>query len=323
MILLNCIIDGNYLLHRHVHTLHKNNLLFGGLEKSLEVAINNYRKWYPFANIYFVSDSKKKSWRSKFKSNYKTKRQKNPDIDWKFVYATYEEFKSKLSYKKIKLFELDHIEGDDWVSFIAAKTNAQGQSNLIVSNDYDIKQIIKFNLEPFYINFMTNEFFNKQKYFLPKNYKIFIDSLKKNSNDSIFEMSDDTEFIRYFSDIEEKYEVNEIDSLRSLLIKVISGDISDNIGSVFITSGSGRKRGIGEKGAESILEMYKNEFGEPSLTDPDLIENIADLICEKKKLNRNHLPQISENIKKNMKMINLDIQDLPSEVVNKMNTLVI
>jgi 5'-3' exonuclease len=107
MITLNCIIDGNYLLHRHVHTLHKNNLLFGALENSLEIAIANYRKWYPFNNLYFVSDSKKKSWRQKIYKDYKAKRSKSSDIDWTFVYNTYDIFKEKLADKKIKLFELD------------------------------------------------------------------------------------------------------------------------------------------------------------------------------------------------------------------------
>lgn len=322
MILLNLIIDGNYLLHRHVYTLHKNNLLFGGLEKSLDFTISNYRKWYPFANVYFVSDSRKKSWRSKLNVEYKAKRKKNTDIDWQFVYSTYNDFKSSLSQKNVKLFELDHIEGDDWMSFITNETNKIGQSNLIISNDYDIKQLISFNLDKLTINFMTNEVFNKQKYFLPKNYKIFLDSISKNLSQSIFDINDDNEFLHFIKSVEEKFEIVQIDSLYSLLLKVISGDNSDNIHSVYINStASGKRRGVGVKSAESILEKYKVEFGDPSLTDPDLFDNIADLICEKKKLNRTSLNSISENIKKNMQIISLDTASMPREVFERMKTL--
>ena len=37
---------------------------------------------------------------------------------------------------------------------------------MIVSNDYDIKQLISFDLDNMWINFMSNEMFNKQKIFL-------------------------------------------------------------------------------------------------------------------------------------------------------------
>jgi hypothetical protein len=56
---IDLIIDGNYILSKLVFTLHKHNLLYGGLHKALENNINTYRKWHPFTNVYLVSDSKK------------------------------------------------------------------------------------------------------------------------------------------------------------------------------------------------------------------------------------------------------------------------
>jgi 5'-3' exonuclease len=85
--LCDLIIDGNFFPNRMVFTLHKNNLLFGVLHKSLEISILNYKKWYPFANIYLVSDSKEKSWRKKLNQNYKANRKKDSDIDWEFVFS--------------------------------------------------------------------------------------------------------------------------------------------------------------------------------------------------------------------------------------------
>lgn len=95
---LNCIIDGNFLLSKLVFTLHKNNLLYGALYQALENSLSQYRSFYPFSTIYLVSDSKEKSWRKKFDSSYKSQRKKNVDIDWKFVYDTYSEFKNKVRW---------------------------------------------------------------------------------------------------------------------------------------------------------------------------------------------------------------------------------
>jgi 5'-3' exonuclease len=315
--LLNCIIDGNYILSRLVFTLHKNNLLYGALIQSLENTISNYKKMYPFTNIYLVSDSKEKSWRKQLNSNYKSTRKKDSDIDWSFVYKTYDEFKQNL--KTVKLLESPRIEGDDWIAYLVQKSNELGQSNLIVSNDYDIKQLLGFNLENEWINFMSNEMYNQEKLFLPKNYQVFLNKISNKNNNDIFNLNDNTEFITLMNRFINKYQLNEINSLESLLIKIISGDVSDNIQSVYHTSKSGKVRGIGSKGALSIYQNYLLEFGDPSLQDPDLFENIADLICEKKKISKTNITHIVEKIQHNMKLIDLRIHNFPEEVVNDMN----
>jgi len=316
---LNCIIDGNYILSRLVFTLHKNNLLYGSLTQSLENTIINYKKLYSFSNVYLVSDSKEKSWRKSLNSNYKSTRKKDSDIDWTFVYKTYDEFKRNL--KGTKLLEFPRIEGDDWISFLVHKNNDINQSNFIVSNDHDIKQLIRFNLDSEWINFMSNEMYNKEKIFLPKNYQIFLNKVSKKNNDDIFNLNNNSEFLLLMNRFINKYQLSEIDNLESLLIKIISGDTSDNIQSVYQTNKSGKIRGIGAKGAFSIYESYLSEFGEPSLKDPDLFENIADLICEKKKISKTNIENIVERIQDNMKLIDLRIDNLPDQVVNDMNSV--
>ncbi len=314
--LCDLIIDGNYILSRLVFTLHKNNLLFGALHKSLENTISNYRKWYPFANVYLVSDSKEKSWRKQLIKNYKSTRKKDSDIDWNFVYTAYGEFKESLV--GVRVLEAPHIEGDDWISFLTEKANSDGRSTIIVSNDYDIKQIVKFNIDPLWINIMTNEMYNREKLFLPKNYQIFLNSVSKLSNNDIFNLNDNSEFLKLMDRFTNKYEINEIDSIESLIIKLISGDKSDNISSVWSQVKNGKKRGIGEKGAKGIYDEYLTEFGEISLTDPDLYENIADLICEKKKLSKTQIESIVENLIENVKLIDLRIENIPQEIVKTM-----
>ena len=315
---VNLCIDGNYLLNRLVFTLHKNNLLFGALHKSLEISIAGYRKWYPFTKIYLVSDSKEKSWRKKLNNDYKGNRKKNSDIDWDFVFSTYDEFKNSIKNKGVYVLESPSLEGDDWLSFITETSNKEGISNIIVSNDYDIKQLVRYSVDPLWINIMSNEMHNKQKLFLPKNYQIFLNSINKIDNNDIFNLNDNQEFTRLLDTFINKYDVHEVDSMESLVIKLISGDTSDNISSVWSVIKNGKKRGIADKGAKSIFDEYLVHFGEPKLEDPDFTENIADLICEKKKLSKTSMDDIKTNIESNMKLIILDTEYLPTEVVNRM-----
>lgn len=314
---VDLVIDGNFVLSKLVFTLHKNNILYG-LNKALEAAVSNYRKWYPFANIYLVSDSREKSWRKEFIDQYKTNRKKDSDIDWVFVYNAYDEFKQQIS-NGIKVLEAPTVEGDDWISYLVERANRNSRSVIIVSNDYDIKQLVKYNLDPLTINVMTNEMYNKEKLFLPKNYQIFINSVKKLPNDDVFNLNDNSEFLLLMDRFINKYEIHEINPIESLFVKLIAGDQSDNINSVWSQVRNGRKRGIGAKGAQGIYNEYLTEFGEVSLTDPDLYENMADLICEKKKLSKSQIPTIVSNIERNVKLIDLRIINFPNEIIKRMD----
>jgi len=318
---INLILDGNYLLQRNVFSLHKNNLLYGALETSLEMSVNNYRQWFGFENVYFVSDSKEKSWRKQHYNEYKGNRKKDTDIDWEFVYNTYDAFKANLA-SKVKILEYSQVEGDDWISYIAQTANKEGISNLIVSNDYDIKQLIKYELDPLWINIMSNEVYTNQKIFLPENYQIFLDKVKSAAiNNDIFTLSNDGEFLGMVASFMERYEVNEVNATESLVIKLISGDAGDNILSVWALEKNGKRRGIGGAGAKSLYDTYELEFGDVDINADDFLDNIADLICEKKKLVRsNEFDKIKQNLELNYKIINLSLENIPQDIINKMKT---
>jgi 5'-3' exonuclease len=320
---LNLIIDGNYALSKLVFTLDKHNLLYGALYNSLLNSIESWIKLYPFSKAYFVSDSKK-SWRRDYIEDYKSTRKKSDTIDWDFVYRTYDEVKDfliKEKSKRIKVLEGDHIEGDDWISWIIDDSNEKWESNLIISNDYDIKQKIKFELthSKSYINLMINEMWNKEKVFLPKNYQLILDWVRKQPNNDIFSLNNNPDFIDLFDRFLNKSDVIEINNIECLLIKVISGDKSDNIKSIYRVKSdkSDRERGIGEKGAYDLFQKYCIEFGEPDIKDPDIAENFADLICEKKRLSKDEMSNIIKRFNQNLKLISLDKNFLPSEIFQK------
>ena len=150
------------------------------------------------------------------------------------------------------------------------------------------------------------------------NYQILLNKVSKLDNNDIFALNDNTDFLNLVSKFTTKYEINEVDSIESLVIKMISGDQSDNIKSVWSVTKAGRNRGIGAKGAKSIYDEYLLEFGEINLTDPDLYENIADLICEKKKLSKSSIEDIVTNIRENVSLVDLRLSNLPQNIINKM-----
>lgn len=315
--LLNLILDGNYILSKLVFTLHKNNLLYGALEQALDNSLQNYRKMYPFHKIYLVSDSKQKSWRKSLNNHYKSTRKKDTDIDWDFVYNTYNEFKEKRKF--ISVLESPRIEGDDWIALICEKTNARGESNMIVTNDHDIKQLVRLDLQDGWINFMSNEMYNNKNVFMPQNYRLFLSNVRNNNTDDIFNLNDNHTFLKLVDDLTRTHKTNEIDWTQSLVTKIISGDSSDNIKSVYLAkTATGKFRGIGSKGAQAILNEYLNEFGDVDMDDPDLAENIGDLICDKKKLSKDNIGKISVRVNENRKMIQLRTEFFPDDIKEKL-----
>jgi len=318
--LLNCIIDGNYILSRLVFTLHKNNLLYGALYQALENSLSNYRSWYPYSKIYLVSDSKEKSWRKNLNQEYKAQRKKDTDIDWKFVYDTYSQFKDDV--KGVTVLEYPRVEGDDWISLVVNDRNEHKQSNFIITNDYDIKQLLNMSLDDMWINIMSNEMYNKSRVFLPKNHAMFFDKVRNQKSDDIFNLNNDEDFLKLYDRLHNKYEISEVDPVEALMVKIVSGDRSDNIPSVYrVIAANGRVRGIGEKGAQSIYDRYLTEFGEVKLDDPDLVENFADIICEKKKLSKTNMSKISTRIYENFKMMDLKVDNIPPDLLNEMKEI--
>ena len=313
---MNLLIDGNYILHKNIYPLQKANQLYGMLHRSLETTLSTYRNWYPFDNIFFISDSNESSWRKEMYHDYKGNRKKDDTIDWEFVYIAYNEFKQSLP-KHVKVIEGNNIEGDDWVWYIANKYNIIGDSNIIVSNDYDIKQLVKSNIDPFWINIMVNEIWGKEKIFLPLNYKLYLNNIKSNFSNDIFDLNDNNSLYSFLDSFILKREISIVDPKEALFLKVISGDASDNILSPYKAKGkTGKVRGIGAAGAKKLYDSYLKEFGDLNTFDTDFADNSADLILEAKKLQINHLDEISKNIKTNLNLIELD--RIPSDIIEKM-----
>lgn len=312
---LDLVIDGNYILHRNVFSLAKERLLYGNLYNSFEMSINSYMGWYPFENIYFISDAEN-NWRKKYYPEYKGTRKKSDEIDWTFSYQMYTEYKENLP-RRVKLLQRNWVEGDDWFHYISKRNNEAGRSTMMVSNDGDLKQLLLTGEN--FINIMANE--NTQhNVFLPDNYQTwlatFYDSIPL---PTIFDntSNENLAFISFLKRFVDSRHVVTYKPEQVLFEKIISGDKGDNIKTIWSKPMSnGKERGIGDTGATKIYNKYVEYFGVPDFSK-DCFARICDIIIETKKLDDSEYDKIMNNAKKNNYLVNLD--RIPQKIKERMH----
>lgn len=311
MIKMSLVIDGNYLLYRAVFILHRLKTLYGDLETLLMNDYTNISNSYSFNVIYFISDSKQ-SWRKNIYAEYKGKRKKDLDIDWEFVFDTFEKFKENIKHRhNCLLYQIDPFEGDDIIAHIVNETNKEGGSNFILSNDGDIHQLLKFSVANKYINMMYNHRFQNEKLYVPKNYRIFLNKVEEESGDDIFDLNDDMDFINYFDKVTSKAKIEEVNNEESYFRKIVSGDSGDNILSVVKINEN--VRGIGYTGSGTVYNMYKQIYPNDIDFDSDeFVENLTYVLSIYRKNKDNDFKEkIIENIKMSRKLTRLDSKYLP------------
>lgn len=311
MLRTNLIVDGNYILYKSVFILNKIKTLYGDLETLLLKDYNNISTYFQYDMIYFVSDSRQ-SWRKKIYPEYKEGRKRDTDIDWGFVFETYESFKEIITTKQnCQVFTIDHFEGDDIIAHIVRETNKEGHSNIIISNDNDIQQLLNFNTSNDYINIMYNHKFNDERIFVPQNYNIFFNHIEENSEQDIFNLNNDSEFLSFIETLKNKCTLVEVDNEKSYFLKIVTGDKGDNILSPIKIDKT--MRGIGKAGCETVWNMYKSKYpGNINFDSNTFVDNLTDIISIYKKIkDKDYLKTIKENIIFSRKLTRLDSNYLP------------
>lgn len=327
---INLIIDGNFLLTKNAFIAHKNKILYSELETIMVKEVKTLSGMYAFDNIYFISDDKN-NWRKKFYTDYKAKREKDSEIDWTFVYETYENFKKNIiNFRGIKQIQVVNAEGDDVIAYIVRKSNEKGYSNLIISVDGDLYQLLDYDINKSFINIMLGHKMSDERIHLPENYKVFLDYADTSSKEnSLFDMSDDEDMIGFLKNITHKGQIVEKNKESELFVKIVSGDKGDNISSVYeSTTTTGKPRGIGADGAKSLYALYKEIYPEDiDFNSKELVERIKDVVCSFKKVEPENVSNMKtlmdSRIKRNLKLIVLNDFYSPSEILSNMKASVI
>ena len=322
---LDLLIDSNFILNKLIFNLFSEKRLYIDLHDELLHNFKSILSLYNFNKVYIVADSNKKSWRKSLLDTYKGDRKKDESIDWNLVHDIYTNFLlyMKEYNKSYILLRRDNIEADDFIAMVVLKNNENNISNFIVSNDHDLKQLLVYNKKTDTINIMSNEFRTKnERVFVPYDYKIYLSNRYNETVDSsqldIFDLDsfDDSKKEHVFIDKHIRYKnIVEVDDTRSLFVKLVSGDKSDSIKSIYTLN----NRGIGSKGAEKIYDLFLNEYGKPmfndSILDNDqLFDEIIDIVTESKKIKSINISEIKEKLILNFKLIYL--KKLPTKVEN-------
>lgn len=321
---VNLVIDGNYFLHKCLSVASRRQ----SLSMLGETLLDKYKKLkslYPFDKVFLVND-RKNYWRRRILTEYKQKEKKEDNLDWEYVFNIFLQFREFVVNESPKTysFEEEGYEGDDWIAAIIELTNIKKESNIIVSRDSDMYQLLDSNIEERWINIMYNFVESSEAYYIPSNFYIFLTELKKLKKGSIFDISNPVNLLVSFLDkLNCNKKLIQKDKEEELFIKVISGDMSsDNIPSVYIN----RKRGIGKITAKKIYHTYKTLRDNPLKWDDVDINNISDFIMHFKPKNMINKDELNERIKENLSLIKLDTQFFPDDVsqnlINKLNVAI-
>lgn len=327
MVNVNLIIDGNYILMKNVFILKKLRAL-KDLEMLLNRDLDNTSKMFPFENVYFVSDTRGMNWRRQQYQEYKGTRKKDTDIDWEFVFETYENFKESIKNRnRIKLLEHQGLEGDDFIAHIVDTSNKKGFSNVLVASDGDLQQLLKMDLNENYINIQWNYRFSDERLYLPENYQLFLDKLENIETNDIFSLDNDTDFANFIETLIRKTKIKTVIPEQIIFEKIVSGDASDNIKSVIKVKDklyNEEGRGIGATGAISVYKLYKEIHpGTIDIDSDTFISNLIDVVIYYKKLKKTDtflVDKVRENIIFNRMLITLDTKYMPENVFENMNT---
>lgn len=317
------IIDGNYLMSKDVFALYGLKTLHKDLLDLLKIDIDRLSSLYNFDKKYFVSDSKVGYWRKKTFSDYKSTRKPDDRIDWKWVYSEYDKFKEYVNENSdFQQIEVDKAEGDDVIAYIVNNNNESGFSNIIVASDSDLRQLSRFSLHRQYINIFLNYKYSDERVYLPDNYEVFLDDIRRTAQSTLFDMNDTDEFLIFVEGLTSNTKVVKVNPEELLFVKIVSGDKKDAVPSSYTWETKTKKTyGIGPQGGKRIYDLYRESYGdEPIDFDSDaFIEQAARMVSYYKKIeDAAEIESIMNNLKRNRELLILSEKYLPKYVREKL-----
>jgi 5'-3' exonuclease len=289
--------------------------------------INEISRFKPvLSRIIITADSR--SWRREIYPEYKGHRELDPDVNWENYGLLVKEFYSILEESGIIISRTYQAEGDDLIYQWSKYLNSVGESVVIISMDRDLSQLVNYNNGVFTVQYDSTRrckgFFADQK---------FYDSLD-NGGDivesvaDIFSISDlvtskesiGEELSNVLKGVLKHTPSNIIDVDTFVFEKVLRGDKGDNIYSPYTYMKGKRRMGIGEKGAEKIINNYnfKKKFEVRDLFDSDRIDQMSSLVIEGMKITKDKDPLVKKGIDLNTRLMFLSEKVIPSKVVSEM-----
>ena len=282
----------------------------------------------PIVNdIVFIKDSH--SWRKDLllEHEYKGNRKKNQDdIDMVGFGEAVNNFTDTLINFGIKVSKAERTEGDDLIYAWSNHLFNSGKSSLILSTDKDLNQLIKCVNDIHIIQYspVSNKLYvSKESYDIIKSISKRKEVQMENLFDELFTISIENDPFEKFvrgTVIEEVYP----EEIRFL--KIIGGDVSDNIYPVYFKRGDGtvKSKGLGPKTVKKIYDTFKGklgcEFDYHIYSNDDVMKMLCNIIYEIAKINDEEFTKrmLLENIRTNTRLVALTDESIPSDIIDNM-----
>lgn len=307
---LTLLIDGNWLLMSRLAVLNNrysdDNKLCQDLKLMMIRSINIVLKQFTeIDNIIFISDGG--SWRNKLQlpafihEEYKGNRVKDESINWDLIFDAYEDFQVKLRMCGINVCKEANLEGDDWMWYWSTKLNSEGTNVIIWSKDKDLTQLVKIDKDCCFtvcwvkdsglITIHRDE--EEMDFFFNEAYSV---------NEQI-----------YHSIVDKCKDIKEINPKEVVIDKIIRGDAGDNVFPIIQKKSKTDKfYRVGVKDLDVNLDYNSEEDVKKYL------EKLLEQKSYKGKVDK-PLDQIIEHFNYNRRLVALQEQSYPPEILNIFN----
>lgn len=243
---LTLIVDGNWLLMSRLSVLSKKFIDDYELNQELKLmlvkSINVVLRTFPLIdNIIFVADAG--SWRNDIEipdflikekelegqsAEYKGNRIKSDDINWDLLFASYDEFITKLKECGITASQETGVEGDDWCYHWSTLLNSQGTNCIIWTKDNDLKQLVKIDGDKCFTAWWNADNGLFLKTYTEDEFN-FLFNTEFNVNEEILNEL-----------ISKSKSVTKINPSDIVIEKIIKGDAGDNIYPIILKKSNGK-----------------------------------------------------------------------------------
>lgn len=326
---LTLIIDGNWLLMSRWSVINgkfqDDEEMCREIQNMMVKSINVVLRIFPLIdNIIFVSDGG--SWRNSLEipsfmsDEYKGTREQSPDINWKMIFDSYEDFIKILSNEGITTCQVPGVEGDDWCWYWSTKLNSEGTNCIIWSMDKDLTQLVKTNHDTGVFTVCWNKssvtiedgIYNEND---TDGLDFFFGDLTKESND------------RYLHSIISKTgTIKKIDPSTVVVDKIIRGDKGDNIIPIILRKSKGGNSDKLFRVATKDMDMELDIHDDNKVKD--YINNILESNNYKNRVIKvvngeyvdKNADEVFEHFKYNKRLVALEKESYPEEILDAMNS---
>lgn len=327
------IIDGHNFLFRCLYVLpqKKNKKILSDKEsKDLFVSklsqnMNSViREMEPLVDRCILTlDSR--SWRNDIESDvdYKGTRNQEDTIDWDGFKECMDLFVKDIEKYNITVSKTGSAEADDLIFMWSTALNSKNIPVIIYTSDKDMLQLVSANNNGCDTLLWSDV---TRKLYVPENFSNIIKNDSTSFMESFMKGSTTVDIYDRFANLEQsirkrKLEKIEVDNIKFIYVKILIGDKSDNISSIYSYEKNGRIYNVTEAKAEKILEKYIKHTGELNmecLFVDDALSDLAKACVEI--INGAEYESVLKNIKRNINYMVLSKQVLPIEVSEKIMT---